>query len=269
MSKGLPNAKDENLRNGLDGTFSYFRLGRELEKQAILDGKDLPSYEALAGYVFWTATGEEFHPKKMKLKEWFIGESREYDVFLLYDEKLETLKNMALTLDIGRRLPSVSGKPKLVFAPSKYLDPGLSRTIQNHFLSTPVRDLPSCGAQIMQLKNYQSQTLDAVKIYLTALGEMREKDRKARAIDQELGIDWASKGWEKVSKRVYHARRNGLGVPLPSFCLKIPTGGGKTLLATKTIDLINTLPPEQPRTGALGRADYPNLQSNARRAEGS
>ena len=121
-ASGVPKAKDDSLRKGLGGTFSYFRLGRELEKQAILDGKDLPSYEALAGYVFWTATGEEFQPKKLKQKEWFIGESREYDVFLLYDEKLETLKDMALTLEIAKKLPSVSGKRKLVFAPTKYLD---------------------------------------------------------------------------------------------------------------------------------------------------
>jgi type III restriction enzyme len=92
----------------------------------------------------------------------------------------------------------------------------------------------------MQLKHYQKQTLDAVKVYLSALEEMREKDRKARAIDPELGIDWASKAWEKVSHRTYHPRRNGLGEPLPSFCLKVPTGGGKTFLATKAIDLINT-----------------------------
>lgn len=120
--QGVAEAKDENLRKGLGGTFSYFRLGRELEKQAILDGKDLPGYEALAGYVFWTATGEEFQPKKVKRKQWFIGESREYDVFLIYDEKLETLKDMALTLDVAKALPDVSGKPKLVFAPTKYLD---------------------------------------------------------------------------------------------------------------------------------------------------
>ena len=92
----------------------------------------------------------------------------------------------------------------------------------------------------MQLKAYQTQTLDAVKIYLSALVDMREKDTKARAIDPELSTDWASKAWEKVSTRAYQARRNGLGEPLPSFCLKIPTGGGKTLLATKAIDLINT-----------------------------
>src|SRR5205085_8608978 len=64
--KGVPGAKDEALRAGLGGTFSYFRLGKELRKQAILDGKDLPNYDALAGYVFFTATGDEFEPKKMK-----------------------------------------------------------------------------------------------------------------------------------------------------------------------------------------------------------
>src|SRR5229473_759716 len=92
----------------------------------------------------------------------------------------------------------------------------------------------------MQLKIYQKETLDAVRVYLGALHELREKDRKAREIDADLGIDWATKAWEKVCSRTYHPRRNGLGEPLPSFCLKIPTGGGKTFLATKTIDLINT-----------------------------
>src|SRR5213594_4292669 len=92
----------------------------------------------------------------------------------------------------------------------------------------------------MQLKIYQKETLDRVRVYLGALHELREKDRKAREIDADLGIDWATKAWEKVCSRTCHPRRNGLREPLPSFCLKIPTGGGKTFLATKTIDLINT-----------------------------
>ena len=62
--KGVPAAKDENLRDGLGGTFSYFRLGREFQKQGLLDGKDLPGYEALAGYIFFTATGDEFQPSE-------------------------------------------------------------------------------------------------------------------------------------------------------------------------------------------------------------
>lgn len=135
--KGVSAAKDEALRAGLGGTFSYFRLGRELEKQAILDGKDLPGYEALAGYVFWTATGEEFQPIKMKRKQWFIGESREYAVFLLYDEDLETLKAMALTLDIAKALPDAGGKRKLVFAPTKYLDDDFLSRLRIEFCQLP------------------------------------------------------------------------------------------------------------------------------------
>lgn len=117
--KGVPNARDEEIRKGLGGTFSYFKLGKELRKQAILDGKDLPSYAALAGYVFFTATGEEFQPKKMKPP--LIGTSRERDVFLIYEEDIEKLKDMALNLDLARKLGK-SERKKLVFAPTKYLD---------------------------------------------------------------------------------------------------------------------------------------------------
>ena len=39
----------------------------------------------------------------------------------------------------------------------------------------------------------------------------------------------------------YTPRLNGLDQPLPAICLKVPTGGGKTLLAVKAIDLINSL----------------------------
>lgn len=120
--KGVPKARDENLRKGLGGTFSYFQLGRPLEKHSLLEGDNLPSYENLAGYVFFTATGEEFNPKKIKRKGWFIGESRHYDVFLIYEPKVEVLRDLALDLKIARELPSVSGKRKLVFAPTRYLD---------------------------------------------------------------------------------------------------------------------------------------------------
>ncbi|MGH8018721.1 MAG: site-specific DNA-methyltransferase, partial [Opitutaceae bacterium] len=105
---------------GLGGTFSYFRLGKELRKQAILDGKDLPSYEALACYVFFTATGEEFQPKKMKPP--FVGTSHDRDVFLIYKQDIEKLKDMALNLDLARLIAKRSKRRKLVFAPTKYLD---------------------------------------------------------------------------------------------------------------------------------------------------
>ena len=121
VAKGIPSAKDESLKAGLGGTFSYFKLGLPMRQESLLDGSNLPSYEKLAAYVFFTATGEEFEPEKIRKKTWFIGRSRLYDVFLIYEADVEQLKNMALTLDIARTLPS-NHRNKLVFAPTKYLD---------------------------------------------------------------------------------------------------------------------------------------------------
>ncbi len=121
VAKGIPSARDESLKAGLGGTFSYFRLGRPMRQQSILDGSNLPSYEKLAGYVFFTATGEEFEPEKIRKKTWFIGRSRLYDVFLIYEADMGKLKDMALTLDVARKLPR-GKRNKLVFAPTKYLD---------------------------------------------------------------------------------------------------------------------------------------------------
>ena len=93
----------------------------------------------------------------------------------------------------------------------------------------------------MVLKEYQKRTLATVRELLERLVEWRGKAAAALEVDPELDFDWVRKAWEKsVPARPYHPRRNGLGEPLPSFCLKIPTGGGKTLLATKVVDLVNT-----------------------------
>ena len=93
----------------------------------------------------------------------------------------------------------------------------------------------------MILKDYQQRALGTVREFLERLTEWREKAAKALELDAEMNVDWVGNAWAKtVPGRAYLPRRNGVGEWLPSFCLKIPTGGGKTLLATKVIDLVNT-----------------------------
>ena len=120
--KGVPKAKDEALQKGLGGSFSFIEVGNAMHLESLLKGNKLPAYEDLAAYVFYTSTGDEFNARRINRKTGFIGESAKYDVYLFYEPDLEYLKATALTLDMARQLPKGSGKKRLVFAPTKYLD---------------------------------------------------------------------------------------------------------------------------------------------------
>jgi type III restriction enzyme len=78
----------------------------------------------------------------------------------------------------------------------------------------------------MQLKKYQERVCREVRTYLQALAdEQRDNPRHA-----------AQDAWESATGlRDYRERRTGAGRDLPTFCLKVPTGGGKTLLATQIV----------------------------------
>lgn len=95
----------------------------------------------------------------------------------------------------------------------------------------------------MELKEYQQNTLKRVKAYLEALDKWRTKREKLFALDVEIAkaVDAPLKAWEEIGGKNYRSRKNGIGEPLPNFCLKIPTGGGKTLLAAHAIDLVNRI----------------------------
>lgn len=90
----------------------------------------------------------------------------------------------------------------------------------------------------MKLKEYQERTLKETKVFLEQLAVWRGKARDG----EDWLFDFAEKAWDKAEVgRTYLKKKDGLGRPLPVFCLKIPTGGGKTLLAVKTIDLVHSL----------------------------
>ncbi|HEY9628141.1 MAG TPA: hypothetical protein V6C84_12650 [Coleofasciculaceae cyanobacterium] len=97
----------------------------------------------------------------------------------------------------------------------------------------------------MQLKDYQKHYINEVKVYLEHLAGFCAKYEKALAIDPDMAFDFTRKAWEKAKggttfqSAIHHDKKNGLGEPLPNFCIKVPTGGGKTLLAIHAIGLIN------------------------------
>lgn len=120
--KKMPKKGELEIETGLKGTFSYFELGEPIEMESILKGKNLPNYNDLARYVFYTATGEQFNPKKVNEKKNFIGDTKDYEVYLFYKPDIEYLRNTALTLKLAESLGKQNGKKRLVFAPAKYVD---------------------------------------------------------------------------------------------------------------------------------------------------
>ena len=61
---------------------------------------------------------------------------------------------------------------------------------------------------------------------------------------KELGVEynWAKKAWHDLfpqgtSDGDYKSKNTGHGKHCPNFCLKIPTGGGKTLMATYAVEM--------------------------------
>ncbi|MBI1806152.1 MAG: DEAD/DEAH box helicase family protein [Ignavibacteria bacterium] len=84
----------------------------------------------------------------------------------------------------------------------------------------------------MELKEYQHKALDRVRQYLEALSKQISSGNTKHASED---------AWETLGQWNYISRKDGRGRDLTNFCLKIPTGGGKTFLAVKTIDHINTI----------------------------
>lgn len=95
----------------------------------------------------------------------------------------------------------------------------------------------------MELKEYQKQVLQRLSGYLSALSAYKETYNKAMEVTPEIARDYhfPEKAWESIGRSSYHKFTNGLQEPLPNVFFKVPTGGGKTLLACHAIDQINKL----------------------------
>lgn len=78
----------------------------------------------------------------------------------------------------------------------------------------------------MDLKRFQRRVVGEVGQYLQLVAEQRAGGNARYA---------SRAAWEDLRLGPYFDRKNGLGEDLPTFCIKVPTGGGKTLLATQIL----------------------------------
>jgi adenine-specific DNA-methyltransferase len=110
---------------GLKGSFTFCALGPEISIEGLLTGEKLPDYEALASYVFYTATGQTLSKVSKRKSDWFIGETENYRVHLIYQPNKDWLRSNEAVLDaatVDRIAETLDRSHKaLVFSPAKFM----------------------------------------------------------------------------------------------------------------------------------------------------
>ena len=112
-------------RKGLGGSFTFCELGEPLDLDRFFNGKGAPTYEQVARYVVYTATGHSASdvPKEPR-KDWFVVESDGYRIYLIYKPDLAFMRSneAALALPLAKEIvKGAKGKPALVYAAAKFM----------------------------------------------------------------------------------------------------------------------------------------------------
>ena len=107
---------------------------------------------------------------------------------------------------------------------------------------------------MMELKTYQLRALDAFSRWLEVLNAERDRSDKMIETLTQAGFDitndirnYPQTVWDTLKKsrevaesaREYINRTDGADCPIPHICFKVPTGGGKTLLAAAALERLN------------------------------
>lgn len=111
---------------------------------------------------------------------------------------------------------------------------------------------------MLELKTYQRDTLDAFSNYLEVLEAERQASEATIKHLKQVGgnisddvftevRNYPKAAWRKLSENngvaatagEYVDRKDGAHRPIPHICFKVPTGGGKTLLAASALERLH------------------------------
>lgn len=106
----------------------------------------------------------------------------------------------------------------------------------------------------MELKEYQAGALEAFARWLDALAEAEQTSEQGRKALKQAGVDipeelrnYPETAWKRLAAAggvaatagSYVNRTDEAGRPIPHVCFKLPTGGGKTLLAAAALERLS------------------------------
>ena len=106
----------------------------------------------------------------------------------------------------------------------------------------------------MELKEYQTRALDAFVRWRDALDKARresledieDRTRRGRPVPADV-LNYPKAAWQQLAaagevahpELPYVERTAAAGYAIPHICFKVPTGGGKTLLAAAALERLN------------------------------
>ncbi len=113
---------------------------------------------------------------------------------------------------------------------------------------------------LMELKEFQELCLEKLEGYLKLLKQEYIEERDEVELHKSKGRDrkiekYCQRAYDKLQTEgklpklkdkkgqlqsfPYQHKKDGLGQPIPNICLKLPTGGGKTLIGVSSVERIN------------------------------
>jgi len=110
---------------GIGGSFTYCTLGEPIQIESLLTGEGMPSFEALARYVFYTATGHSLETVAKATPDGYIGETDLFRIHLFYKPESDWLRSNEAALNSEKVKAIVNNnatkKRTIVFAVAKFM----------------------------------------------------------------------------------------------------------------------------------------------------
>lgn len=117
--------KVDEFAPGIGGSFTYCTLGEPIQIESLLTGDAMPSFDALARYVFYTATGQSLETVAKASADGFIGETDLFRIHLFYRPDSEWLRSNEAALNADKveaiAKNNATNKRTIVFAVAKFM----------------------------------------------------------------------------------------------------------------------------------------------------
>ena len=126
--KGVPDARDKSLKEGLGGSFTYCKLGEPIDIEGMLKGDSLPSFQSLACLLLHTASGISAGADMLEPRNeyglFYSTDTTAYYMLYKPDRKWLASNEAILNEERAKRISEAckeEGKKALFFAPAKYI----------------------------------------------------------------------------------------------------------------------------------------------------